>query len=241
MRRTPLISLANLVEYATTPSAARRRSIIEQYHQPQIIKFDWHGAADIIFVKRAYGSSDADDLIDFEKGRLRSQLSEEKERNRRLYHILHLIELLEASDLSKLTIGTVPSSVDDISTDCSFGALAVRVRPNLILSRSRLGVKGMDRGILKCHNLSTFKLDLSAGPMFAVGLQVFAENVLGLDGTVSDLCRVYDLFDDKSYTAPKNQKRIRAQLFEASQEILDRWEAVGARVVDKALKRRKAS
>jgi hypothetical protein len=77
--------------------------------------------------------------------------------------------------------------------------------------------------------------------MFAVGLHVFAENVLGQDSTVGDLCRVYDLFDDKSYTAPKNQKRIRAQLSEVSQEIVDRWEAVGARVIDKALKRRKAS
>mgnify|MGYP001107697823 CR=1 FL=1 len=241
MRRTPLISLTNLVEYATTPSAARRRSIIEQYHQPQIIKFDWRGASDVIFIKRACGLADADDLIDFEKERIRNQLSGEKEKDRRLHHILHLIELLEASDFSGLTIGTVPSPANNLSTDSLFGMLTVRVRPDLILSRPRFGAKGFDRGILKCHNLSTFKLTPNTGPMFAVGLQVFAENVLGLDDTISDLCRVYDLFDDNFYTAPKNQKRIRAQLFEASQEILDRWEAVGARVVDKTLKRRKAS
>ena len=187
MRKAPLISLANMVEYATTPSAARRRSIIEQYHQPQVIKFDWHGASDVIFIKRACGSSDADNLIDFEKDRIRNQLSGEKEKDRRLRHILHLIELLEASDFSKLTVGAVPSSANDLSTDCSFGSLAVRVRPDLILSKPRFGAKGMDRGVLKCHNLSSFRLDLNSGPMFAVGLHVFAENVLGQDSTVGDL------------------------------------------------------
>ena len=95
MRKAPLISLANMVEYATTPSAARRRSIIEQYHQPQVIKFDWHGASDVIFIKRACGSSDADNLIDFEKDRIRNQLSGEKEKDRRLRHILHLIEHIQ--------------------------------------------------------------------------------------------------------------------------------------------------
>lgn len=241
MAKPPFMSLANLVEYASAASPARRRAIVEQYHQPQIVKFDWHGASDVIFMKRACNFEDADQLIDFEKERIRGQLSGHTEKDRRLKHIIHLVELLESSDFAKLTVGAVPSPATDLSSDCVIGGLTVRVRPELVLSRPRFGDKSMGRGVVKCHNLCSLKLDAALGALFAVGLQIFSENVIGEANTDGELCRVYDLFADEFYSAPKNQKRIRAQLLEASQEIQDRWDAVAARAAEKAVKHRKAS
>lgn len=230
MRKKPFVSLANLVEYATTPSAPRRHQIIEQYHNPEVVRFDWHGASDTIFVQRACGSTAADHLIDIEKRRIKDQLIGHKEKDRRNRHILHLIELLEASDLLRLTKGTQGSAAGELSVDFSVGNLTVRVRPSLVLSRSKAGKRYPELGILKCHNLSTFKLSEATGQLYAVGLQVYAENVLDADSVCPELCRAYDLFADTVHSAPKNQKRLRTQIFDAAQEIVDRWEAVGRRI-----------
>lgn len=241
MPKKPFVSLANLVEYATTPSAARRRQIIEQYHNPEVIRFDWHGASDAIFAQRACGSASADHLLDIEKRRIQDLMIGNKEKDRRNRHIMHLIELLEASDLLRLTEGTDASVAIELSADFSINDLMVRVRPSLVLSRKKEGKKYPELGILKCHNLSSFKLSGSAGQLYAVGLQVYAENALCAESVCYDLCRAYDLFDDRMHAAPKNQKRLRAQLFDAAQEILDRWDAVGRRTAEAAKKRRRAS
>ncbi|MGB3418656.1 MAG: hypothetical protein WBA36_18430 [Mesorhizobium sp.] len=240
MNKKPLVSLANLVEYATTPSAARRRQIIEQYHHPEVIRFDWHGASDTIFAERARGSTEADNLIDLEKRRLNDQKTGNPERDRRCSHILHLVELLETSDVLRLTEGTDPSTANNLAIDSIVGSLTVRVRPNLVLSRQRLGWAAPEMGILKCHNLSTFKLSGYAGPLYAVGLQIYAENIVPSEVIAPNLCRVYDLFHDKVYMAPKNQKRLRVQLVDAAQEILDRWDAVGKRLTETMTRKRKA-
>ena len=241
MTKKPFVSLANLVEYATTPSAARRRQIIEQYHNPEVIRFDWHGASDAIFAQRACGSASADHLIDIEKRRVRDLIVGDKTKNRRSRHIMHLIELLESSDLLRLTDGTDASVASELSADFSIGALTVRVRPSLVLSRNKMGKKYPELGILKCHNLSTFKLSEIGGQLYAVGLQLYAENSLGADRVFCDLCRTYDLFSDKMHSAPKNQKRLRIQLVDAAQEILDRWAAIGLRIAAATEKGRKAS
>lgn len=108
MTKRPTISIGNLVEYSTTASASRRRAIIEQYHDVNVIRLNWHGASDAIFAGRACGSAGADELIDLEKRRVTEQLCGEKERDKRPRHILHLIELLEASDLQKLQSVLIP-------------------------------------------------------------------------------------------------------------------------------------
>lgn len=242
MKKKPLVSLANLVEFATTPSAARRRAIIEQYHQPDVTKFDWHGASDAIFIQRALGSTEADSLIDLERSRIEALLNFEanKERIRRLRHILHLVELLETSDVLRLTEGTEPQSAKQLASDYVLGELTVRVRPHLILSKEKPGRRNPQLGVLRCHNLSTFKLG-TAGPMFAVGLNLFAEATLGIEDTTAELCCAYDLFEDRPHFAPKNQKKLRGQLFDAAQEIVDRWDAIGRRVAESTSRKRKAS
>ncbi len=241
MPKKPFVSLANLVEYATTSSAARRRQIIEQYHNPEVIRFDWHGASDAIFAQRACGSASADHLIDIEKRRIQDQMIGDKDKDRRNRHILHLIELLEASDLVRLAEGTDASVASELPADFSIGELTVRVRPSLVLSRKKLGKRYPELGILKCHNLSTLKLAETGGQLYAVGLQIYAENALGAESVCYDLCRAYDLFDDKMHSAPKNQKRARNLLLDAAQEILDRWDAIGRRIAEAAEKRRRAS
>ena len=219
MSKQPLVSLANLVEYATTPSAARRRQIIEQYHNPEVIKFDWHGASDAIFTQRACGSASANSLIDIEKRQIQSQMTGETEKDRRRHHVLHLIELLEASDVLRLTDGTAPSLATALAPEFLIGKLKVRVRPNLLLSKinPKLGIS--EFWIIKCHTMSTLKLSINnTGSLYGVGLQLYAEGVLGTDNISSDLCRVYDLYDDKPYNAPRKQTRLRLQLTDAAQE-----------------------
>lgn len=240
MSKRPTISIGNLVEYASTPSASRRRAIIEQYHEVNVIRLNWHGASDAIFAARASGYADADALIDLEKQRVKEQLSGDKERDRRPRHILHLIDLLEASDLQKLTAGLDVTSAGELATDCNVGPLTVRVRPNLLLSSAKIGARGSSVGIMKCHYLSSYKLGGDAGSMYAVAIQIYAEQALEKSSISPDLCRIYDLFDDKLYKAPARQTRARTRLYESALEISDRWEAVGKRLYESRAAKRKS-
>jgi hypothetical protein len=157
-------------------------------------------------------------------------------------HILEMVELLETSDLQKVAIGTTsPSPATTLTQDFSLSNLTIRVRPNLILSRSKEGKKFREFGVAKCHQLSSSPLDEKTAKLYATALQMYAEQVLPNHDVQSALCRVYDLFGDVIFDAPKNQKRIRDQLTEAALEICDRWSVVGHRLADRRSHGREAS
>jgi|SRR5690606_13397605 len=233
MATTPFISITNLVEYATTPSASRRRQIIEQYHNPQLVRFDWHGASDAIFTAKVCHSENAESLIDAEKQRLKSQLCGNPKKEKRPRHILDLVELLETSDLEKVIVGVSASSASLLPADVRFHALTVRFRPNVILRRRREGKKYSEFGIAKCHNLSSYRLGATAAKLYATALNIYAEKVMSDCDIQPDLCRIYDLYTDEVFSAPRGQKKLRTLLDDAAQEVSDRWFTVGERLVER--------
>jgi hypothetical protein len=241
MTKSPFFTIANLIEYATSSSAARRRAIIEQYHNPQLYPFNWHGASDAIFSGRACGTDGIDEFIDSEKSRLKSLRTGEIERDRRTQHILELVELLEVSDISKVSAGAVAQPAAGLPQDLVLEGLIVRVRPNLTLSRMKEGKKFREIGIVKCHQLCSQSIDESSAKLYAVALHMYADAALKGSDIQPDLCRVYDLYGDKVHKAPTNQKRLRAKLADAAQEICDRWEIVGERLRERKARSRKAS
>ena len=146
MPELPMISIANLVEYAASNSAVRRRNIIEQYQDPKIYFFDWHGASDAIFNQRARGLETADSLLDAERERVKKMLCGDAKKDVRPKHILEMIEHLETSDLARVAHGASPEDASMIATDMLLGGIKVRIRPNLVLKRDRLGKKRTEYG-----------------------------------------------------------------------------------------------
>ncbi|MFI0845728.1 hypothetical protein [Mesorhizobium sp. IMUNJ 23232] len=241
MAKQPFITISNLVEYATTSSAARRRGIIEQYHHPQIYPFNWHGASEAIFSGRACGSPGIEEFIDSEKSRLKSLRTGDVDKDKRLQHVLELVELLQVSDISKVVAGAIPQSTADLPQDLVLEGLVVRIRPNLKLSRAKEGKRFREIGIVKCHQLTSQNLDENSAKVYAVALHMYAETVLKDSDIQPDLCRVYDLYADKLYKAPSSQKRLRTRLSDTAQEICDRWDIIGERMGERKSRPRKAS
>lgn len=234
MATGPFVTITNLVEYATTSSASRRRQIIEQYHNPQLIRFDWHGASDAIFTAKVCRSEGADDLIDAERQRLRSHLlSDDDEKKKRAKHIFALVELLETSDLEKVAAGALATSAALLPADIQCRGLTIRYRPSVVLRRRKEGKKYSEFGIAKCHNLSSYRLESDVAKLYATALNMYAEKVIANCDIQPDLCRIYDLYADAVFVAPKGQKRLRALLNDAIDEISDRWFTVGERLVEK--------
>lgn len=235
MSPSPFMSLTNLIQYATTPSASKRRQIIEQYQNPQIYRFDWHGAADTVFSERVCDPLGAESLIESERIRVKQQLSGDKKKDVRLLHILELLELLETSDLLRIPGSASALSANNFPKDMKIGKLTVRVRPNLLISRRREGRKFQEFGIVKCHNLSSCILTTEMAKMYATAINMYAEKSLYQLDIHPSLCKVYDLYTDNIYAASKNQIRLRSRLYDAAQEISDRWASVGTRLIDKKL------
>ncbi|HTV71009.1 MAG TPA: hypothetical protein VMF90_20970 [Rhizobiaceae bacterium] len=241
MSKQPFLTLANFVEYATTSSATRRRAIIEQYHNPQVYPFNWHGASDAIFAGRVCADQSVESLIDSEKVRLKSQITGEGEKDKRINHVLELVEFLEVSDVARVAAGATAISEPTLPQDMLIEGLTIRVRANVLLSRQKEGKRFKEFGVAKCHCLSSQKLDEVSAKAYTVALNVFAERVLVNADIQPDLCRVYDLYEDTLHKAPSAQKRLRTLINETAREVCDRWDIVGRRLLERRIDPRKAS
>lgn len=222
-RLGPRISFSKLIEYTVARSASRRRAIVrDQASPPDFLVAQYRRAKPVLVraIRLGLSASDLEEVV----GLLQQEHPKSSWAQRDLRNSIEAIERFRK--IEGLNDGTLRLFAPTRSGEVAISGVTVSVAPDLIVRRTdSTGLPIV--GAVKLHFAKTKELQFKeqAGRTAATLLRHFLESRMPASDFVvdPDLCFVWDVFGDTTFTAPKAFKRRMQDLTDSCAEIAKVW------------------